>query len=43
MVVVVDPDQKDAVISALKSEGETAMVLGTVTDTGNVHYSGALW
>ena len=43
MVVVVDPDQEDAAISALKAEGETAMALGTVTDTGNVHYSGALW
>ena len=31
VVVVVDPDQEDAAISALKAEGETATALGTVT------------
>ena len=43
MVVVVDPDQKDAVISALRAEGETAILLGNVTNSGQVQYSGDLW
>ena len=42
MVVVVDPDQKDAVISAFESEGEIAIMLGNVTNSGQVQYSGAL-
>ena len=43
MVIFVDPHQKDAVISALALEGETAIVLGRVTNTGQVRYSGSLW
>ena len=43
MVIFVDPHQKDAIISALKSEGETAIILGKVTTTGQVRYSGSLW
>ena len=43
MVVIIDPHQKDAVISALGAEGETAIMLGKVTNTGQVRYSGSLW
>ena len=43
MVIFVDPHQKDAILSALESEGETAIMLGKVTNTGQVRYSGSLW
>lgn len=43
MVIFVNPHQKDAVMSALELEGETAIMLGKVTNTGQLRYSGSLW
>ena len=43
MAIIVDPHQTDTVISALESEGETAIMLGKVTNTGQLRYSGSLW